>query len=159
MRYVRDLKIYLPLLFLIILALPGCDFALTLLKYRGLIPPTPRGAEVSSGLIFKDTDAVFGPGNLKISGSLVPAAGVSAAATFPGQLRFIITHKDSKGKTLSAFPFDVALSSTGQIPAQNLPVVGVQLNAKESVFLSIVPLDSDLPLSAIKLKIKYKASA
>jgi len=100
MRYVTNWGILLPLFFLIFLAMPGCDFALTRITYRGLVPSTPRGAEVSSGLIFKDTDAVFGPGNLKISGSLVQA-GTQSAAAFPGQLRFIITHKDSKGKTLS----------------------------------------------------------
>ena len=158
MRYVRNWRILFSLLFLALLVLPGCDLALTRLIYKGLIQPTPRGAEVSSGLLFKNTYAVFGPGNLKISGSLVPS-GAQAAGAFPSQIRFIITHQDSKGKTVASFPFDVVLSSTGQIPAQNLPVAGIQLNAKESVFLSIVPLDSDLPLSDIKLKIKYKASA
>ena len=102
MRYSKNWKIFLPLLLLVLSTLAGCDLALSKITYKGLIPPTPRGAEVSSGLLFKNTDAVFGPGNLKISGSLVPS-GAQAAGAFPSQIRFIITHQDSKGRQSQVF--------------------------------------------------------
>ena len=128
--------------------------------YIGELPATAKGkAAVTVKLKCASTTAqlVMFSGNLNFSGKIVP---VASGDSIPGTLRFQLKHRSASNAVVSTTNFDVNVQPDGVIRVQKLPFNATTLvTPKQSVELSLIPLDKPLSKSNANLKIAYAAPA
>jgi hypothetical protein len=123
-------------------------------NYVGTLPATTKltpSLTISIRLLSPALKASLVPSNFHISGKITPQSPGSA---IPTKLRLSIKHKSRTGQVILAQQFDANVQSSGTILAQNFlfnsPVISlVPIQNLESVELSVIPVDANLPACKI----------
>jgi hypothetical protein len=129
-------------------------------RYIGAVTDTPKGKPaltLSIRSLMKENQIILFVGRVIISGKITPQ---TANAPLPTKIRFVVNHKNAAGQSSNAINLDVNVQSNGAILSQNLPFNSFDLiDPKETLDLSMLPIDRNLPAGAVTLNIVHTIGA
>lgn len=129
-------------------------------RFTGAVTDTPKGKPaltLSIRSLMKENQIILFVGRVIISGKITPQ---TANAPLPTKIRFVVNHKNAAGQVSNATNLDVNVQSNGAILSQNLPFSSFDLiDPKETLDLSMVPIDRNLPAGAVILNIVHTIGA
>jgi hypothetical protein len=122
-------------------------------RYSGAVKATPKGKPALTlsirSLITDGGQVILFLGRLVIKGKVTPATPNSP---LPTTLQMVMKHKNTAGGVIRTTTFNTNVQSNGTILQQQLPFQTFDLiNPKETLELSVVPLDKNLPAGTISL--------
>lgn len=121
------------------------------------VPPTLKGKELTAQVYKSAIMTTVHSATATVRGSLSQApTGVAGLAALPSKLQLVLRHKSTGGKALDTITMNVTVSSNGLIPIQNYPFTGMVVKPNETLSVSIVPVDADLPFSKLSLRVRLK---
>lgn len=101
--------------------------------------------------LWSDSQFVMVAAKLGVSGRITP---VAAGAALPKKLRIQMRHLSASGTPKTTKTFDAVVSTDGTIASQSFSFsTMILVNYKESIELSAIPLDKNLPASTVELTV------
>ncbi len=122
-------------------------------RYIGPVKATPKGKPALTlsirSLITDGGQIILFIGQLVVKGKITPSTPNSP---LPTTVQMAIKHKNTAGAVIRTTTFNTAVQSNGIILQQQFPFQLFDLiNPKETLELSVVPLDKNLPAGTISL--------
>jgi len=129
-------------------------------RYTGAVTETAKGKPaltLSIRSLMKENQVILFVGRVIISGKITPQ---TANAPLPTKMGFVVNHKNAAGQVSKTTNLEVNVQSNGAILSQSLPFTSFDLiDPKETLDLSMVPIDRNLPAGAITLNIVHTIGA
>lgn len=129
-------------------------------RFTGTVKATIKGKAaltLSIRSFLKESQIILFVGRVMVGGKITPQAPGTA---LPTKMRILVNHKSVAGKILKSNAFDVNVQSNGAILMQSVPFNNFDLvNPKETLDLSVVPFDRNLPAGTISLNITHVIGA
>jgi hypothetical protein len=129
-------------------------------RYTGAVTDTPKGKPaltLSIRSLMKENQIILFVGRVTITGKITPQ---TTNAPLPTKLRFVVNHKNAGGQVSNSTNLDVNVQSNGAILSQNLPFSSFDLiDPKETLDLSMIPIDRNLPAGTVILNIVHTIGA
>jgi hypothetical protein len=121
-------------------------------RYTGPVKATTRGKPaltLSIRSLTTENQIILFLGRLIVKGKITPT---TAGSALPSTLQLIMKHKNPANVVIKTTTFNVAVQSSGVILQQSLPFTTFDLiNPKETLELSVIPFDKNLPAGTISL--------
>lgn len=121
------------------------------IRYNGPVKATTKGKSaltLSIRSLTTENQIILFLGRLIVKGKITPTTNDPIPAT----VQMLMKHKNAGGGVISTTTFNVAVQSDGTILQQSLPFTIFDLiNPKETLELSLVPFDKNLPAGTINL--------